>query len=304
MDEKYFNNEYGKNIADKYLEFFLGGEFGTNPVALEIPIRPSLLSLKNLDDNKRAEILTILREHGLDAGDNPGQIMVSNDSIITPIIAPENIIPLYKTIEFLLRHYYSGPWFVFYPHIIDAKNIVPSQISGLSNTDWAERINYVDDMLHKISAQRDIFLSSDDEKRSQFAREVKSLINSGYFPPDVLFAGSTISDPYSVATGQSNRCLRYATSEPGYAIRYVWNDGKPNNFDLISKSGIKYGFVFLYKSRKDFCQYWFNNGGIEEKKEGYLGAVPNPNGVDETMVNRFNNECIGEYLFFGVPFIH
>ncbi|MFQ6739340.1 MAG: hypothetical protein ACLRFJ_01575, partial [Alphaproteobacteria bacterium] len=111
-----------------------------------------------------------------------------------------------------------------------------------------------------------------------------------------LFGGATISDPYSVATGRSHRFLRYATTDPLYAIHYAFGDkGEMNFCQAVSKSGIKYGFVFLYKSQQPGKQMFFDNTGIEYRSEARYSPE------NETMVNRFNNECIGEYLFLKIP---
>ncbi|MFQ6739723.1 MAG: hypothetical protein ACLRFJ_03610, partial [Alphaproteobacteria bacterium] len=170
---------------DKYVDFFLGGNFGNNPVALEVPINGDKSGLTNF-----------LREHGVEAGYDPQQIMVSTDSIITPVIAPENIKPLYRTLELLIQEFNitnpNSHISLGYPHIIDTENIIPSKLPGLSDENWAERIDYVDKMLKEISEQEKHNLIMDDWQVKwawQFAEEMQKLQNEAKLPRDTLFGG-------------------------------------------------------------------------------------------------------------------
>lgn len=234
-------------IADKYINFFLDGNFGKNPVALEIPI-----------DRTHPELVPFLREHGLNiAGAAAGadQIMVSEDSILTPVVSPENMKTLYKTIELLVSEFnnthYNSKIMLGYPHIIDADNIIPSK---LPNANWPERLDYVDKMLKEISTQeKDNLRDNMFDIKNQFGAEIQKQQAQNQLPQDIIFSGGTISDPYSVATGQSDRFFRYATSDYWYAVGYSNLDRikAQNGYSLVSKGNIKYGFVFVYKQKPD-----------------------------------------------------
>lgn len=279
-------------IADKYINFFLDGNFGKNPVALEIPI-----------DRTHPELVPFLRERGLNiAGAAAGadQIMVSEDSILTPVVSPENMKTLYKTIELLVSEFnnthYNSKIMLGYPHIIDADNIIPSK---LPNANWPERLDYVDKMLKEISTQeKDNLRDNMFDITNQFGAEIQKQQAQNQLPQDIIFSGGTISDPYSVATGQSDRFFRYATSDYWYAVGYSNLDRikAQNGYSLVSKGSIKYGFVFVYKQKPDDKQLFFTNTGIEFRSDAAYKQD-----TDETMVNRFNNECVGQYMFFAAP---
>lgn len=170
-------------IADKYINFFLDGNFGKNPVALEIPI-----------DRTHPELVPFLRERGLNiAGAAAGadQIMVSEDSILTPVVNPENMKTLYKTIELLVSEFnnthYNSKIMLGYPHIIDADNIIPSK---LPNANWPERLDYVDKMLKEISTQeKDNLRDNMFDITNQFGAEIQKQQAQNQLPQDIMFSG-------------------------------------------------------------------------------------------------------------------
>ncbi|MCQ2562703.1 MAG: hypothetical protein MJ158_03775, partial [Alphaproteobacteria bacterium] len=285
---------------DDYDEFFLGGNI-TEPVAIEIPIKLyDVYELKGFLESCGLNITEDL--DGIYISTRPDRF--GKNSIITPALKPEDIKPFYTALKKLLsiKNVSLG-----YPHIIDLKYLVGYKRQNQSQSDG----HFIEELLSQAEKSKDTLRLDLSEKR-YLSWERDRLID--FFPPNALLNGSAISDPYSVITGDNSRFFRYASSDISYAVHFsgvgAWGaKDDPNGFQNISPSGYRtIGFVFQYKENIG-TQVFFQNAGIE----GECGNIPRGGeayGGDETMVNRFKNPCIGEYVVWasihnpGIIYIH
>jgi hypothetical protein len=270
-------------LDDKYIDFFLGGNIN-EPVSIEIPV-----NVKNISD-----LIHFLESYSLDIdtdGKHSEKISVTqlvdrvgNVSIITPALNPKDLKSIYKILESLLEEYKkdSGEKFtIYYPHIIDLNSLATQKQS--ENTDTS----FIEELLKEAEESDDIFVFDN------LLQDIKKV----HFKNHSLFCGAAMSDPYTVATGEYARYIRYGTTDISYAVGYSGVNGKKqfNGFNNILPNGQPIGFLHQYDMRDD-TQLFFDNAGIETSQlSSYEGRF------SETIVNRFNNPVIATYVLWKKP---
>ena len=280
-------------------EFLLGTNVN-EPISIEVPV-----DVGNIDD-----LYNFLESIGFQIttdGKEKNKILIDKKpdnfgtySIITPALKSEERKTFWDALKKALGTYEEikreNKDFVSigYPHIIDLKNLVLKQRQlPPKNEDKAQKIN---DFLKILEGSKDVIIL--DNKKGVFGNQ---LIDKGVFKQGDLLNGSTLPDPYSVATGTNGRFIRYASTDIGYAFGYsnVYGSKQINGYENLSPDGKnKLGFVFQYKKRQN--QMFFSNAGIESSQSNRSESIIN----NETVVTRFDNPCIGIYLVWQSTEVH
>ena len=280
-------------------EFLLGTNVN-EPISIEVPV-----DVGNIDD-----LYNFLESIGFQIttdGKEKNKILIDKKpdnfgtySIITPALKSEERKTFWDALKKALGTYEEikreNKDFVSigYPHIIDLKNLVLKQRQlPPKNEDKAQKIN---DFLKILEESKDVIIL--DNKKGVFGNQ---LIDKGVFKQGDLLNGSTLPDPYSVATGTNGRFIRYASTDIGYAFGYsnVHGSKQINGYENLSPDGKnKLGFVFQYKKRQN--QMFFSNAGFESSQSNRSESIIN----NETVVTRFDNPCIGIYLVWQSTEVH
>lgn len=284
-------------------EGFLLGTNVNEPVSIEIPVQVADIdSLYEFLETVGFKLTKDGRELDKILIDQKPNYRTHGDkktySIITPALKPEDRKQFYESLKYALDEYKKilsddekKDMKVFYPHILDLKNLVTNTTNvGMHN----ELAGDVVRILSDLEQSKDVY-----RIRNSSAQEQQLV---GIFPNGALLNGSALSDPYSVATYDICRYTRYATIDCSYAIGYSGIFGKKdsNAHTNMSPDGKhKIGFVFEYRSLPRPQQLYFGNTDIESGNDGFekyniysFGDLDDA----ETVVNRFDNPCIGIYL--------
>ena len=291
-------------IEDKYIDFFIGGNIN-EPVAIEIP-------LKKVNPDR---LVMFLREYGLDidtTGTRLDKISVTKTtmrfgepycSVITPALTPNDLKKTYRILETLLDKYIEkgrpSTEEIIYPHVLDLNNLATQK----ELTRKASKENALISVLLQEARQSGNIIIF--EHPSELADDILS--DPDYKPGKHLFAGSAMSDPYTVATTMYSRYFRYASGSNHESIDYAafysgvfnWEKGSvDNNFVNTLPNGKPVGFLHQYEVRKDGEQLFFDDQGIER-----VDGVTRINTAEpkETMVNRFNNPVVATYVLWKEP---
>lgn len=291
-------------IEDKYIDFFIGGNI-KEPAAIEIP-------LKRVDPD---QLVIFLRKYGLDidtTGTRPDKISVTKTtmrfnepycSVITPALNPDDLKKTYRILETLLDKYIEkgrpSQEEIIYPHVLDLNNLVTQK--QLTQTPRKEN-ELINSLLQEAKQSDNIIIA---ESAGELADVI--LGDPDCKPGEHLFAGSAMSDPYTVATTMYTRYFRYASGSDhesiGYAAFYSgvfgWSKGSvDNNFVNTLPNGKPVGFLHQYAVRKDSEQLFFNDQSMEKADGVTRGNIAGPK---ETMVNRFNNPVVATYVLWKEP---
>lgn len=291
-------------IEDKYIDFFIGGNIN-EPAAIEIP-------LKRVNPD---QLVIFLREYGLDidtTGARPDKISVTKTtmrfgepycSVITPALNPDDLKKTYRILETLLDKYIEkgrpSQEEIIYPHVLDLNNLVTQK----ELTQEPRNENELIDTLLQEAKQSDNIIIS--ENANELAKNILS--DPDVKPGEHLFAGSAMSDPYTVATTMYSRYFRYATGSNRESIDYAayysgalgWKKKLvDNNFVNTLPNGKPVGFLHQYAVRKGSEQLFFNDQSMEKADGVTRGNIAGPK---ETMVNRFNNPVEATYVLWKEP---
>lgn len=277
-----------EEIDKKTEQFFLGG--ATEPVALEFTISAH----SNLDD-----ILRILSENGLKvtpnlSGRDAEKIFIDKETVITPPLRPQDVIPIYEILETALDE--AGCNVDSTPHIIDLKSIAPGNDARLYNQQDEIRNKYRQETEASGLCFEDYMIeqAKKSDKMIKFnwpnEGEIPPEIYQGFAAEDLIFNGSTIPDPYITATQLVRRNVRMASSNFVDAVRYSHCVNKDICGYALKSDTQQYGFCHIYKAAQNQCYY--DGIGIEFKQPPYYRGCD----YEETMVNRFQNPCVCEYL--------
>ena len=291
-------------IEDKYIDFFIGGNIN-EPVAIEIP-------LKKVNPDR---LVMFLREYGLDidtTGTRPDKISVTKTtmrfeepycSVITPALTPNDLKKTYRILETLLDKYIEkgrpSTEDIIYPHVLDLNNLATQK----ELTRKASKENALINVLLQEARQSGNIIIF--EHPSELADDILS--DPDYKPGEHLFAGSAMSDPYTVATTMYSRYFRYASGSNHESIDYAvfysgvfnWEKGSvDNNFVNTLPNGKPVGFLHQYEVRKDGEQLFFDDQSIERADGVTRRNTAEPK---ETMVNRFNNPVVATYVLWKEP---
>jgi hypothetical protein len=271
-------------IEDKYIDFFIGGNIN-EPVAIEIPFRTKQIGA----------LKPFLEKYGLDIdtdGMHPEKISLNLDadkegwySLITPAMNPQDLKNIYKLLYSLVENFQknnSEPCEILYPHVLDLKNLVTQRDLQTNDTDFIEQL------LNDAEHSDDIMVLDD----------VRDIGKFYHFDDSSLFSGSTMPEPYTVATNDYERYLRYASTKMDQAISYasLSRTKDYNGFRSVLPNGQPVGFLHQYKNRED-NQLIFGGAGIENGYE----TVGKDTYMPETMVNRFNNPLVATYVLWKKP---
>ena len=271
-------------IEDKYIDFFIGGNI-KEPVAIEIPFRTKHIGV----------LKQFLESYGLDIdadGKHPEKISLNMDadregwySLITPAMNPQDLKDTFKLLYSVVEKFQkanSEPHDILYPHVLDLRNLVTQRDLQTGDTDFIEQL------LNDAERSKDIVVLNDVRDLNKFYH----LDDTG------LFSGSTMPEPYTVATNDYGRYFRYASTRMDQAISYasLSRIKDYNGFRSVLPNGQPVGFLHQYEYRKD-NQLIFGGAGIEN---GY-GAIGKDAYMAETMVNRFNNPLVAMYVLWKKP---
>lgn len=263
-------------MADrKTVDFFLRGV--NEPVALEIPIdsRDGIVEVKEA----LQKVGIIVDDGGVNVVGGGTKLL----AILTPVMHPNDLRAFYDLVDTALKQIGKG---VKYPYVRDIKHL-PNTEKG-KNSDM-ERQKIVDEIFNAIEESDDGWTTMFPAKRihisyKKFAEELRK---TGH-----LFAGATISDPYTVASDFVERDIRMATDDPQYALGYATGAKNISGHEQRVSNGYRYGFLYEYERAAD--QPFFVNTGIEGgKNPGYSNDAF---GDNETPVNRFTNPCVGRWF--------
>jgi len=291
-------------IEDKYIDFFIGGNIN-EPAAIEIP-------LKRVNPD---QLVIFLRKYGLDidtSGTSPDKISVTRTtmrfnepycSVITPALNPNDLKKTYRILETLLDKYIEkgrpSQEEIIYPHVLDLNNLVTQKELNRETRKENELIN---SLLQEAKQSDSIIIA---ENAGELAESILS--DPDCKPGEHLFAGSAMSDPYTVATTMYTRYFRYASGSDHESINYAafysgvlgWAKGSvDNNFVNTLPNGKPVGFLHQYAVRKDSEQLFFNDQSMEKADGVTRGNIAGPK---ETMVNRFNNPVVATYVLWQEP---
>lgn len=278
-----------KDEADRILPFFLEG--ATEPVALEVSF--------DLKDHPRDELLKKLAEYGILTSydiEETDKVLVAKNSIITPPLKPEDIRPFFELMSQVLEE--VGATCESTPHIIDLKAITPCDDSDLEAEKKKIREKYQDECSDYPSFEDYMIAQAQKSDTCIFVSKpvtkIPQEILQGFSERELVFNGSSISDPYRTATGDVKRNVRMASSLFGYALAYSHTGGdrekEQNSYQLTTPNGERFGFFHVYHVCDEQC--YFSNTGIERGSSLSQRGAPQ----EETMVNRFKTPCVGEYL--------
>lgn len=291
-------------IEDKYIDFFIGGNIN-EPVAIEIP-------LKKVNPDR---LVMFLRGYGLDidtTGTRLDKISVTKTtmrfgepycSVITPALTPNDLKKTYRILETLLDKYIEkgrpSTEEIIYPHVLDLNNLATQK----ELTRQASKENALINVLLQEAKQSGNIIIF--EHPSELADDILS--DPDYKPGEHLFAGSAMSDPYTVATTMYSRYFRYASGSNRESIDYAayysgvfnWEKGSvDNNFVNTLPNGKPVGFLHQYEVRKDGEQLFFDDQSIERADGVTRRNTAEPK---ETMINRFNNPVVATYVLWKEP---
>jgi hypothetical protein len=291
-------------IEDKYIDFFIGGNIN-EPVAIEIP-------LKKVNPD---QLVMFLRGYGLDidtTGTRLDKISVTKTtmrfgepycSVITPALTPNDLKKTYRILETLLDKYIEkgrpSTEEIIYPHVLDLNNLATQK----ELTRQASKENaLINTLLQEAKQSGNIIIF---EHPSELADDILS--DPDYKPGEYLFAGSAMSDPYTVATTMYSRYFRYASGSNRESIDYAayysgvfnWEKGSvDNNYVNTLPNGKPVGFLHQYEVRKDGEQLFFDDQSIERADGVTRRNTAEPK---ETMINRFNNPVVATYVLWKEP---
>lgn len=307
------------NVHDS---FFLGRNVN-EPVAIEIPVRIK-------DPRDLGNFLTNLGFEITYDGFEKGKILIDTTrcneeenvvtySIITPALKPHERAQFYSVLKDAIEEYIKicterGDMFhysrgldkkpnMLYPHLLDLKQLVADTDNIGRDENRGNEIERILDELeksgkvHQIKPEELNFYGplgtpNNTEPENYFHGDTAELFPRGY-----LYNGSAISDPYGVSTGFNSRFIRFATTNPKYAVSLAGVDHVKSicGYRNISPKGGRYiGFVYQYEYNRS-NQLMFGNAGIEREQES-TGYEPFDN---ETAVTRFDNPCVGIYLMWA-----
>ena len=281
-------------VDERSKHFFLEG--ATEPVSLEFAFATS---------NNINEILRVLEENGLQVTDNiadTDKIFIGKEALITPPLRPQDVGPLFEILENALEE--ANCYIASIPHLIDLKSITPCGCLPQDIINEQEEIrrkhqselkngefSFEDHMINEAKSSGKLI-----KVTSHNHRVIPAEVLQSYKPEELLFNGSTLSDPYSTATQLIRRNVRMASSDLRDAVRYSHTGGDSEKSmcanQLVTKGKQRYGFMHAYKASYDQCYY--SGIGIEFNSRPCYRGVQN----EETMVNRFKNPCVGEYVVF------
>ena len=282
---------WGVVMLDKYDEFFLGQNVN-EPVAIEIPIETEhIFELRDfLDDlgfitstngDETDKILIDIKENKA--------LTAQTYSIITPALAPDKRKDFYDVLKKAIQIYKDfskdKSLKILYPHILDLQNLVLSSYDR--NTGLQDQVT---DLLKTLEDSPEVKILYPGTESYE-----KDLVK--IFSYDSLISGSSMPEPFTVATSYTNRFVRYATTDLSYGVSFSGVFGKKQyvGFQNISPDTTKIiGFVHQYKIRDD-GQLYFGNSGVETNGSGILY---NRAEYNETVVNRFDNPCVAQYMIW------
>lgn len=304
-------------MLNMYDEFFLGHNVN-EPVAIEIPVR-----VKNIE-----ELGSFLAKLGFEItydGTEKGKILIDKTrcdekenvetySIITPALNPQDRIQFYSVLKDAIEEYIKickdygekiqglSPN-MFYPHLLDLKHLVADNNNIGRDEYRGNEIERILDELeksgeaHQIKPE-DLYFSgplgtpNNTKPENYFHGDTAELFPRGY-----LYNGSAIPDPYGVSTGFNSRFIRFATTNPKYAVSLAGVDHVKTicGYRNISPKGGRYiGFIYQYQYNQS-DQLRFGNAGIEQEEQSFNSETFD----NETAVNRFDNPCVGIYLMWA-----
>ncbi|MBO7053414.1 MAG: hypothetical protein J6W27_03205 [Alphaproteobacteria bacterium] len=272
------------DIYDLDLDFMLGGNIN-EPVAMEIPFEAS---------RGISGLLEFLRENGLDIdgdGKHPEKftLVAKKDSygtysLITPAMNPSELKDTFRMIEHLVQNFnnerggHVGPFYT--PHILDLKNLATQEQQVTKDNGLIEKL------LEEAEKSKDIIVFEKEQELKQIFQD------QGY-----LYAGTAMSDPYTVATEWHGKYFRYASADVADADRYNyvsgWRKNGEGSYVSMLPNGQPVGFLHQYLSR-DHQRFYYD-------RSIQLGQ-PGHDAMDiETMVNRFNNPVVATYVVWRKP---
>ena len=280
-------------MLDKTENFLLGTNVN-EPVAVEIPVQVNDIdALRQFLENvgfgitqNGAEKDKILIDTTLNRAPSESY------SIITPALKPEDVKKLYEALKYAIEQYNEfvgapNRVRIVAPHIIDLKHLVVAKDNISAKKESAAEVSKI---IRELESSKEAHFL--DANSRNFAQDIADIFPSGY-----IFNGATVPDPYSVVTGWNTRFVRYGTKDPDYAIGYSSILGKKyymgyQNITPDEKRTL--GFVFQYKNNPSE-QLYFSNSGVEFGYKPISIARLN----SETVVNRFDNPCVGIYLVWA-----